>query len=60
MTRVASTYTDLDCRAKLRGTTLSAPFMMLSFMAMLMISELKLNDEELFDGCSFQFTDVAV
>ncbi|MEE9357336.1 MAG: hypothetical protein V3U62_03230 [Sedimenticolaceae bacterium] len=39
---------------------MSAPFMMLSFMAMLMISELKLNDEELFDGCSFQFTDVAV
>lgn len=57
---VASTYADLDRRAKLLGTTLSAPFMTLSFMALLVIPELKLSDKGLFDGRSFQFTDVAV
>ena len=36
---------------------LSAPFMMLSFMALLAIPELKLSDKGLFDGRSFHFID---
>lgn len=58
--RVASTYADLDRRAKQLGSTLSAPFMTLSFMALLVIPELKLSDKGLFDGRSFQFTEVVV
>jgi adenine deaminase len=34
---------------------LSAPFMTLSFMALLVIPELKLSDRGLFDGGRFQF-----
>ncbi|KYJ87208.1 adenine deaminase [Sulfurovum riftiae] len=36
---------------------LSAPFMTLSFMALLVIPELKLSDKGLFDGRSFHFID---
>lgn len=37
------------------GSTLSAPFMTLSFMALLVIPEIKLSDKGLFDGRSFHF-----
>jgi adenine deaminase len=37
------------------GSPLSAPFMTLSFMALLVIPELKLSDKGLFDGRSFHF-----
>ncbi len=37
------------------GSTLSAPFMTLSFMALLVIPTLKLSDKGLFDGKSFHF-----
>ncbi len=40
------------------GSTLSAPFMTLSFMALLVIPTLKLSDKGLFDGTAFQFTPV--
>ncbi len=53
--KVASEYTDLDATAKKLGSTLSAPFMTLSFMALLVIPHLKLSDKGLFDGDSFQF-----
>jgi adenine deaminase len=39
------------------GSTLDAPFMTLSFMALLVIPELKLSDKGLFDGRSFHFID---
>ena len=48
--KVASLYADLDQRAKHLGSTLRAPFMTLSFMALLVIPELKLSDKGLFDG----------
>jgi adenine deaminase len=35
-----------------------APYMTLSFMALLVIPELKLSDKGLFDGTSFKFTTV--
>lgn len=50
---VASSYTEIDRAAKLLGSPLSAPFMTLSFMALLVIPHLKLGDKGLFDGDSF-------
>ena len=38
------------------GCMLSAPFMTLSFMALLVIPELKISDRGLFDGKKFEFT----
>ncbi|HZV70982.1 MAG TPA: adenine deaminase [Saprospiraceae bacterium] len=37
------------------GSTLTSPFMTLSFMALLVIPSLKLSDKGLFDGSRFQF-----
>ncbi|OQP46715.1 adenine deaminase [Niastella populi] len=51
---VANAYTTIDAMAKSQGATLSAPFMTLSFMALLVIPHLKLSDLGLFDGDSFQ------
>jgi adenine deaminase len=52
---VAESYTAIDAMAKAQGSILSAPFMSLSFMALLVIPHLKLSDLGLFDGDSFQF-----
>ena len=52
--RVAEAYTALDGMAKQLGSTLSAPFMTLSFMALLVIPHLKLSDLGLFDGDRFE------
>ncbi len=57
---VARAYTDLDAMAKQMGSSLRAPFMTLSFMALLVIPRLKLSDRGLFDGESFAFTSVMV
>ena len=53
--KVAEAYTALDHAAKLLGSHLSAPFMTLSFMALLVIPHLKLSDKGLFDGDNFSF-----
>jgi adenine deaminase len=53
--RVAELYTLIDAMAKRNGSTLNAPFMTLSFMALLVIPELKLSDKGLFDGKAFRF-----
>lgn len=52
---VANLYTQIDQKAKDFGSTLSAPFMTLSFMALLVIPKLKLSDKGLFDGERFCF-----
>lgn len=52
---VAKKYSLLDQKAKQLGTSLTAPFMTLSFMALLVIPSLKLSDKGLFDGNSFSF-----
>lgn len=57
---VAELYIKLDRRAKELGSQLRAPYMSLSFMALLVIPELKLSDKGLFNGKSFEFTDVFV
>ena len=53
--KVAAAYTEIDLMAKGLGSTLGAPFMTLSFMALLVIPTLKLSDKGLFDGNSFRF-----
>ncbi|MBU0501058.1 MAG: adenine deaminase [Gammaproteobacteria bacterium] len=55
---VADRYAQLDRGAKALGSGLRAPFMTLSFMALLVIPELKLSDMGLFDGRSFSFTSL--
>ena len=55
---VAAQYKRLDSLAKKAGTTLGAPYMTLSFMALLVIPELKISDKGLFDGNTFSFTSV--
>lgn len=52
---VAAAYTALDRTARQLGSTLAAPFMTLSFMALLVIPSLKLSDLGLFDGNRFTF-----
>lgn len=52
---IAELYTELDLLAKKMGSTLSSPFMTLSFMALLVIPSLKLSDLGLFDGEEFKF-----
>jgi adenine deaminase len=51
---VAAAYTQIDAMAKSLGSSLSAPFMTLSFMALLVIPALKLSDRGLFDGERFE------
>lgn len=58
--QTARDYTEIDSKAKNLGTPLKAPFMTLSFMALLVIPSLKLSDKGLFDGGSFRFTDLVV
>ncbi len=52
--KVAEIYTSIDGAAKELGSQLSAPFMTLSFMALLVIPHLKLSDKGLFDGDKFR------
>lgn len=56
--RTAQRYSELDAAAKKLGSTLDAPFMTLSFMALLVIPHLKLSDKGLFNGDTFSFTEV--
>ncbi len=55
---VARAYIAVDAKAKELGTPLAAPFMTLSFMALLVIPELKLSDKGLFDGKTFDFVEL--
>jgi adenine deaminase len=53
---VGHAYQELDAAVKRWGSPLRAPFMTLSFMALLVIPALKLSDKGLFDGAKFEFT----
>lgn len=57
---VGKQYAYADAYAKQLGSKLKAPFMTLSFMALLVIPSLKLSDKGLFDGEKFQFTSIEV
>jgi adenine deaminase len=52
---VARRYTALDAAAKRLGSKLDAPFMTLSFMALLVIPDLKLSDRGLFSATQWGF-----
>ena len=52
---VAQQYAHLNALARQLGSPLSAPLMTLSFMALLVIPELKLSDRGLFNGKQVQF-----
>lgn len=54
---VGRAYRKLTEDAIKSGSRLKAPFMTLSFMALLVIPELKLGDQGLFDGNDFKFID---
>ena len=55
-TQVGKEYELLDIMTKEMGCKLKAPFMTLSFMALLVIPQLKISDKGLFDGSVFKFT----
>lgn len=57
---IAEEYIKIDQLSKAMGSTLRAPFMTLSFMALLVIPAIKLSDKGLFDGDKFEFIDVFV
>jgi adenine deaminase len=57
---VAAAYTSIDRLAKEMGATLNSPFMTLSFMALLVIPDLKLSDKGLFNGQRFEFEELFV
>ena len=57
---IGKTYAELDKMAKKMGSKLRAPYMTLSFMALLVIPSLKLSDKGLFDGNKFKFTSLEV
>jgi adenine deaminase len=54
---IAEGYARIDALAKQAGSTLAAPFMTLSFMALLVIPKLKLSDLGLFDAQRFAFVE---
>jgi adenine deaminase len=55
---VAKSYEACNTFATHLGCKLQAPFMTLSFMALLVIPQLKLSDLGLFDGTKFEFVDL--
>ncbi|MDO6597305.1 adenine deaminase [Oceanihabitans sp. 2_MG-2023] len=57
---IGKDYAALDKMAKQLGSTLHAPYMTLSFMALLVIPDLKLSDKGLFSGKEFKFTSLEV
>ncbi len=57
---LAEAYATIQAKLKEWGSTLQAPLMTLSFMALLVIPALKIGDKGLFDGKSFSFTQLQV
>ncbi|MDZ4838742.1 MAG: adenine deaminase [Bacteroidota bacterium] len=58
--KIAREYEEMHDAALSNGSKLTAPFMTLSFLALLVIPQLKLSDKGLFDGNKFDFTDLFV
>lgn len=52
---IGKLYSDISNFAKSKGCTLSAPFMTLSFMALLVIPKIKISDLGMFDAENFSF-----
>lgn len=58
--KVAGSYETLSDLVRSMGCSLKAPFMTLSFMALLVIPELKIGDRGLFDVNQFRLVDLFV
>lgn len=56
---VARGYERLTKMSRDMGSTLKSPFMLISFMALLVIPSLKMSDKGLFDAEKFEFVDQA-
>ena len=52
---VGNAYSEIDKKVKQLGCKLRSPYMTLSFMALLVIPDLKLSDKGLFSGNDFKF-----
>ena len=52
---IGNAYTEISSFVKYRGCTLHAPFMTLSFMALLVIPKIKISDLGMFDAEEFRF-----
>lgn len=57
---VANLYEKLNKVIKQNGSQLTAPYMTISFMALLVIPHLKIGDKGLFDVDKFEFTELFV
>lgn len=57
---IGEQYATLDAMAKQMGSKLNAPYMSLSFMALLVIPALKLSDKGLFNGSTFEFASLDI
>jgi len=57
---VAWDYEKLNMLSRANGCTMMAPFMTLSFMALLVIPELKIGDKGLFDVEKFELVSLFV
>ena len=57
---VAAGYNDLTEKVRSMGSLLNTPFMTLSFMALLVIPELKIGDRGLFDVNQFKLVPLFV
>ncbi len=58
--KVAEEYSKISALTRSFGSELRAPFMSLSFMALLVIPSIKLSDKGLFDGEKFEFMSLQV
>ncbi len=56
--KVAKDYRDLLAIAEKSGSTMKAPFMTMAFMSLIVIPELKLSDQGLFDVVAFKPTSL--
>lgn len=52
---VGKAYESLSEMARNMGSSIQAPYMLISFMALLVIPKLKISDKGMFDGETFQF-----
>jgi adenine deaminase len=57
---VANDYERINTKAKQLGSSLTSPFMTLSFMTLIVIPKLKICDKGLFDVNRFDYTDLFV
>lgn len=57
---IAAKYQKVNFLVKEMGSSLTAPFMTMAFMALLVIPDLKIGDKGLFDVSKFEFTSLFV